>query len=232
MMTTMVRGTRASARRLRHQRGPVAAFALAMSLAAGAARGDAVVVFDNFQPPNDTFATFSGQLMNNLNSPPRDYDIANAFTPSASGYVSDIWAAFTLQTGSNIVDLWLMSDNNGMPGQILEVWQAVNQMGIRGGFGGPVHFTGDQSTFVQGGQQYWLVSSSPLPTVSWWMHNAVNDFGPVMRRINGGAFSYWSDQRRGAFRVAVVPEPATLLLLAGGAVVVLRRRRSSGRCEN
>lgn len=192
--------------------------------ATGSVSAEVVTVFDNYKP-NFGAATFDGQVINPL-APQRDRDYANAFVPSTSGVVSDIWATVTMVSGINQVDLWLMSDNGGAPDRVLEAWSLTNAMGLRGGLNPPVHVEGDGSTFLQAGEQYWLVASAPLPTVAQWMFNGVGDTGPVMLRENGGSWSPAPSALRGAFRVDVVPEPATLCMMALGAITLLRRRRA------
>lgn len=219
MCTRNVRGVRSL------RRG-VAAIMLTgmMSLVTpGRVSADTVTVFDNYKPNFGT-ATFAGQVINPL-SPQRDRDYANSFVPSASGVVSDIWATVTMVSGINEVDLWLMSDSGGAPDRVLEMWNVKNQMGLRGGLNPPVHVQGDGSTFLQAGEQYWLVASAPIPTVAQWMFNGINDNGPVVLRENGGSWNTAPSTLRGAFRVDIVPEPATLCIMAFGAISMLRRRR-------
>jgi len=193
------------------------------------AGADTVTVFDNYKP-NFGAATFDGQVINPL-VPSRDRDVANAFTPTASGIVSDIWATVTRRQGANVMDLWLMSDNNGVPDRVLEMWTVTNEMGITGGLNPPLHVQGDGSTFLQADEQYWLVASGPsLSTVAQWMYNGVGDTGPNLMRENGGSWTGHTGPLgalRGAFRVDVVPEPATLCIMAFGALSILRRRRRS-----
>lgn len=191
--------------------------------AVGSVRAEVVTVFDNYKP-NFGAATFAGQVINPL-SPQRDRDYANSFVPSASGVVSDIWATVTMISGVNEVDLWLMSDSGGAPDRVLEMWNLTNAMGLRGGLNPPVHAEGDGGTFLQAGEQYWLVASAPIPTVAQWMFNGMSDTGSVMLRENFGSWQGAPSNLRGAFRVDVVPEPATLCMMAAGAIAVLRRRR-------
>lgn len=203
--------------------GAVALSALLWLASAGGASAEVVTVFDNYKPNFGT-ATFDGQVINPL-SPQRDRDYANSFIPTTSGIVSDIWATVTMVSGVNELDLWLMSDGGGTPDRVLEMWHLTNAMGLRGGLNPPVHVQGDGSTFLQAGEQYWLVASAPLPTVAQWMFNGVSDTGPVMLRLNNGAWTPAPSTLRGAFRVDVVPEPATLCIMVLGAFTVLRRRR-------
>jgi len=199
----------------------IGALAMGVASIASVGRAGVITVFDNYKPNFGT-ATFSGQVINPL-GPQRDRDFANEFVPSASGIVTELWATVTMVSGVNQVDLWLMSDSNGAPDRVLEGWHLVNQMGLRGGLNPPLHVVGDGSTFIEAGEMYWLVSSAPLPTVAQWMHNGINDHGPVMYRENNGSWNASSNDLRGAFRVDV-PEPATLVMLLAGAGMILRRR--------
>lgn len=211
--------------RLAHRGVCVVALAAVMALAStGRVNADVVTVFDNYKP-NFGAATFAGQVINPL-APQRDRDYANSFIPSTSGVVSDIWATVTMISGVNEVDLWLMSDGGGAPDRVLEMWNLTNAMGLRGGLNPPVHVEGDGSTFLEAGEQYWLVASAPIPTVAQWMFNGVSDNGAVMLRENLGSWQSAPSSLRGAFRVDVVPEPATLCIMAFGAITILRRRRT------
>jgi hypothetical protein len=191
------------------------------------ASADVITVFDNYKP-NFGAATFDGQVINPL-GPQRDRDFANGFVPTQSGPLAQIWATVTMVSGVNEVDLWLMADNNGAPGNVLEAWNLTNAMPLRGGLNTPLYVQSDGNTFLEAGELYWLVASAPLPTVAQWMFNGINDRGPTSFRENGGSWQTppgpLSDLR-GAFRVDIVPEPATLCIMAMGALTLLRRRRT------
>jgi len=223
MCTNNVRGVRSLGRGA----GVVVLTTIMWLTSVGAVQAEVVTVFDNYKPNFGT-ATFDGQVINPIHYPRIDRDVANSFVPTASGVVSDIWATVTMVSGVNEVDLWLMSDSGGAPDHVLEMWHLTNAMGLRGGLNPPVHVEGDGSTFLEEGEQYWLVASAPPETVAMWMYNGVGDMGANLMRVNSGS---WAPSvgtypaLRGAFRVDVVPEPATLCIMALGAVTVLRRRR-------
>ena len=229
MCTKQIRGVR-SLRRGIHRRGVrVVAAAVAIWLSSiGMADAGMITVFDNYKPNFGT-ATWDGQVINPIRTPQVDLDAANAFVPTASGPVSDIWATVTRIQGVNEIDLFLMSDGGGAPDRVLEMWNVTNAMGLRGGLNPPVHVQGDGGTFLQAGETYWLVASAPLlSTVGMWMYNGVNDQGPSLIREDDGPWRTATGPYpflRGAFRVDVVPEPATLCMMAAGALTVLYRRR-------
>jgi hypothetical protein len=145
--------------------------------------------------------------------------VGHVFTPSLTGFVSDIWLAASLLYGSNSLDMALMSDSSGQPGSVLESWNFVDDMGPFGSWSSPLHAIGNGTTEIFSGNIYWLVASAPLEgTHAVWNVNSVGDFGPQAYTQNGGSWITGASPERGAFRVAVnpIPEPSALFLFGAG----------------
>lgn len=184
-----------------------------------------VVVFDNFgagdsYDTGDVWAFRAGET---------DLDLAMSFTPSQGGPLSDVWFVTCLLVGDNELDVWVMNDTDGHPGSVLESWHFSGAMGAWGEIIPPTHPVGDGTTLLAAGTQYWLAVSATGPDAyAGWYWNDTGDVGTVASRTDLGNWNTLADVTRGAFRVAVVPEPTTLSFLGLASLGMIRRRRRRG----
>ena len=190
--------------------------------ACGIGTARATVVYDTFGP-GFTYNTLGGWTICAGSPVYVDYDQGDAFTPSQSGYVTDVWAALGFVVGDNTMELRLMDDAGCIPGNVLETWTFTNEMRDFGYNNPPLHAVGSGTTYIDSAHQYWLIASTPGPnTWAAWNENSVGILGQHAIRTAMGGWSVSSDST-GAFAIAV-PEPATLALLALSGLLIARRR--------
>lgn len=193
----------------------------------GIGTADTIVVYDTFGPGftyniNAAWSICAG----NTSHYHQDIDQGDAFTPSQSGFVTDVWAALTFLEIDNTMELRLMDDAGGLPGNVLETWTFTNAMGGFGSYHVPLHAVGAGTTYVDSTRQYWLVASSPGPnTWASWNLNSVGISGPHAARFDMSSWSVDDNATTAAFAIAI-PEPATVsLLVLGGLALRAGRRR-------
>ncbi|MBN1505922.1 MAG: hypothetical protein JW955_03705 [Sedimentisphaerales bacterium] len=136
--------------------------------------------------------------------------------------------------GENIVDVWLMTDNGGKPGAIIEGWTFVDEMFIEGRI-----LTGVSTLHpvLQPDTPYWLVASAPDgSTWALWPKSSPVVLGDHARKLGDDNWQVYSDITQGAFRInatcvqdpPVVPAPGAVVLGSIGVVLLgyLRRRNA------
>jgi len=166
----------------------------------GSAAGSATIVFDNM--PGDIYYTGIGWTLSVGAPINTDWDQGDAFIPTATGTLTDIWLAAGLVLGPNELDVWVMDDAAGEPGAIIHTMHFSGQMGTFGDLNPPLHWTGVGPT-IFAGTQYWLIASATGPDEwSAWNLNNTGDVGAHAQKQNLGLWSVLDDAR-GAFRIGI-----------------------------
>jgi hypothetical protein len=129
---------------------------------------------------------------------------ANAFTSARAGRLCRVVVATGLKSGSNAVELRLMTDGANRPATVLESWHVSGQMKAFGTPAAPVTVSSVQQPSLQAGTQYWLVALPGAPdTMAGWNEALVPPNGPIDFSADGISWPQATSGERGAFRVDV-----------------------------
>ncbi len=196
------------------------------------AAGASEIVYNNFGPDHDgwdyhwgTGWTVAGEDVD------AQYGVEQAmsFTATAGGPVSDIWVAMwyvPLDTGYDEVTVRLAHHESGLPPKdedVMEEW-LITDFESWTAWSPPHHLPGSGVSVLEEGESYWLWATAGPTTWTGWCLN-VDPYltTPHTLRREGEDWLPIGDETASAFRVDVVPEPATLAAV-GLALLGLRRR--------
>jgi hypothetical protein len=209
---------------------PVEVVAVLVLLFGGARQADAVVIYDTFN-----IGDFIGPGGNPIGKFPLggNFDFAMQFELTNNYILDKIEVDVYLTEGPDILDMWIMDDNGGFPGTIIDSMQIVDQAAP---FPGSVVMSPSSSNpLLSGGDPYWVALSTPDPDSYYaWISNADDARTQVKASQIGSAgwnygiavtgnpqpFTKFPNRYRlQGSRVPsspVIPEPATFLLFGLG----------------
>lgn len=148
-----------------------------------------------------------------------------SFTGMTSQSLDSIELAAALVSGTNQLDVSLMSDVGGQPGSVIESFSFIDQMGDFDNNNPLLVGTSILHPLLLPDTDYWLVPSASDETLAAWNYASPNVTGMVARSLDGGPWNVFNSDLS-AFRINGVPAPSALLLVGIGVTLVgwVRRR--------
>ena len=199
------------------------------------AAGANITIYNNFGPDHNGWDYNYGTgwtIAGEENATQYGVEQAFLFTATASGPLSDIWLPIwkvPSDPGYDEVVVKLTTNPNNAPptdADVLEQWVLTEFPGWSS-WAEPHHLVGSGSSYLEEGQSYWIwtavTPNAPLTWCGWCLNIEPSFTAPHTLRREGQSWLGISNETASAFRVDIVPEPATgflALLLAG----LIRRR--------
>jgi hypothetical protein len=207
-----------TSKRARNNSSSVGFLAISICSLGAATALPAEIIFSDLGP-GGSYQSSSGWTIYGTTAPTKT-DRASSFVPAGNYTLDSIQAAFTWSFGFNTGDMYLMSDNGGVPGTILESFHFNNlpHFGVS-----PTALTTGVSTLhplLSAGVRYWVATSANDDSFLSFNWNNTGYMG-VASRDNGGAWGMSPDLTAGAFLVTATPVPEpTGFALAGLAATL------------
>jgi hypothetical protein len=192
------------------------------------------VLFSDFSPNDPPFDPQSGYTImgssNSLGWESSTQGPAFSFSGSASYKLTEVEVAAGLMNGTNSMNFYLMSDNNGVPGIVLVSFNTT----ALPDWGYPcvtTHLTFSGDLILYPNTTYWLIAEAGDPT-TWagFYWNTIGASGLVARSEGGNPWGLMTAEGTlPTFRVdgalASVPLPSALVLFGPGLLGLFGWRR-------
>jgi hypothetical protein len=189
---------------------------------------NASTVFSNLGP-GDSYNCCLGWTVAGPNAP-NATDKASPFTPSSTYTFDSVEVAFQWEAFTNAGVIWLMSDDGGLPGTILESFHFTNLPLFKTTSTQLAVGTSTLHPLLSAGVQYWVAASGEGDSLLSFNMNVTGDTGLASRDdhepwgfagIPGIGIGPVTTPLAGAFRVSgtaftTAPEPSAILLLGMG----------------
>jgi hypothetical protein len=198
------------------------------------------VIYNNFGP-GDTYFGSNYTIAGPLSVQGEIVDSADSFIapgPVGTSYtLTKIELAVALIEGKNLLSVALMSDSNGLPGNVIESFQFTNAMSkiTSNPTSRPLEADSLLHPELQAGTRYWLAALGTADLLAAWY---TNDTGASRLGAYIGNVVAWhrspDPQMAAAFRIEgdaiTSPEPSSLVVTGIGGLLFLgyawRRRKA------
>jgi len=180
--------------------------------------------------PNGEYDTASGYFVDGSNY--FNQVLALPFSPNATENMVDAVLPLGNYAGNNNpINLYLESDNGGVPGSVLATLTQQGTIQPFSSGGSLITFTCNGCGTVNSGTTYWIVGKETDPnTEQAWMFSYLDQQGPLAFNQVGsenGPWNQFTGTISGMRIDGAVPEPGTLVMLGSGIVAAaagLRRK--------
>lgn len=198
-------------------------------------------IFSNFGP-GDSFCRYASFDVWDKNG--EDKDWAMGFTvPADSHYILDKIEMAVVNPcnnngGNTLMDVFLMDDDAGEPGNVIESFQLNVPTPACPSFVGILPIISFDQPVLDASAQYWLVASAAQTNtqLGWWFDPGcfLSGDGPTLKSLNGGPWQLYNSSSgksygKGAFRLTgeALPEVA-VDIKPGSCPNPLNLRRNNG----
>jgi hypothetical protein len=168
--------------------------------------GHHVVLYDDFGP-SMTFDRVGLWCVSGASTPNcgplTDRWIASPFMPTATGALSSVAVALSVNSGQNGAVLQLVDDNGGVPSTtVLETWTLRHLRPFSAGTFTPESVRSILHPVLSAGTKYWLVAKGVAgTTLDTWSWNNVGVGGALLSLNNGSTWMTPGAGTAGAFKV-------------------------------
>jgi hypothetical protein len=178
---------------------------LSVMTLAGASVQAQTTVHDSFGPGN-TFSPFLGWDVKGSAVPNGPVSFGAVFTPSSSGFLSDITIALSNKSGTNNAHVFLR-EANSLPGAlsnpIIEQWVISTLPTFSGALFAPPVLTSVSNPFLDMSKSYFLYTLETGDQINYWHENITGETGTQIASTDNTQFSNFPSNSTGAYSVRV-----------------------------